>query len=115
MRIRTTAAVAAAALALLWSVPGQAVAARGVFRYTYVNELGVRTAGELTGPADGSCTDVPEDAAGRGEPAFAPQNLTDDVAMVHLFPGCTGPAYLLPPGGSASDRLLLRSVRFLPL
>ncbi|MFJ1704772.1 hypothetical protein [Kitasatospora sp. NPDC088346] len=113
MRIRTTAAVAAAALALLWSVPGHAVAAQGTFAYTYVNELGLRTTGELVDPADRVCIGVPEGGSGRGLPAFAPDNRTDSPAVLYLEADCTGATHLLAPGRQLSDRLLLRSVRFL--
>ncbi|WP_167739588.1 hypothetical protein [Streptomyces subrutilus] len=47
------------------------------------------------------------------EPGFAPYNRTDSWVTVFVGADCEGPDWLLRPNGRpATDRLLVRSVRF---
>lgn len=113
LRLRQTAAAAAASLALLLTLPGSAHAAVGEFRYTYYDDLGNRTAGVLVDPDSRTCVTLPEVAdPDTTEPAFAPQNLTGSTVTMFTGPDCDGDYYSLRPGGKASDRLKLRSALF---
>lgn len=113
LRLRQTAAAAAASLALLLTLPGSAHAAVGEFHYTYYDDFGNRTAGVLVDPDSRTCVTLPEVAdPDTTEPAFAPQNLTGSTVTMFTGPDCDGDYYSLRPGGKASDRLKLRSALF---
>ncbi|MFF0585118.1 hypothetical protein ACFYWD_03965 [Streptomyces sp. NPDC003781] len=103
---------AAGALALLVALPVPASAATGQFRYTYTTDEGYEATGFLNHPDSGECIDLPTPQARPGAASRAPQNYTDATATVFLDADCEGPYYVLPPGKSAGDRLLLRSVVF---
>ncbi|MEU0282896.1 hypothetical protein [Streptomyces sp. NPDC006195] len=114
MRLRTTlaAAAAAGALALLVSVPGSASAADGEFTYVYTDIAGKPRVGGVVDPGNWVCVTLPEAAGEYVPPAHTPRNHTTATAVVFTGPDCDGDAYTLRPGGSASERLTLRSVVF---
>jgi len=112
MRLRNTVAAAVAAFALVLSAPGPALAADGEFRYTYLGEDGVARVGLLTDPESRQCVNLPEAESDEPAPAYAPKNRTTATATVFTDVDCDGDYYSLRPGGSASDRLKLRSVVF---
>ncbi|MFJ1894678.1 MULTISPECIES: hypothetical protein [unclassified Streptomyces] len=114
MRLRTTAAAALGALALVVSLPGSASAADGEFAYTYTTPLGHRQAVALLAPPSRDCVTLPGVADPKtSDPADKPWNNTDATATVFTGPDCTGDHYTLRPnGGNASSRLKLRSVVF---
>ncbi|WP_329622072.1 hypothetical protein OG357_17680 [Streptomyces sp. NBC_01255] len=116
MRLRHTVAAACGALALTATLATSAHAATGDFVYRYVGLNGEPQAAVLHDPASGECVTIPEAAdPGASAPAFAPHNDTDEYAIVFTEPDCTGDSWTLRPHGRpASDRLLLRSVVFLP-
>ncbi|CAL9643355.1 hypothetical protein [Streptomyces sp. enrichment culture] len=107
-----TIGAAAGALALLVALPGPAAAATGQFRYTYTTDEGYEAVGFLNHPDSGECIDLPTPHGAPGSAARAPRNYTDATATVFLDTDCEGLYYVLPPGRSAGDRLLLRSVVF---
>ncbi|WP_151771009.1 hypothetical protein [Streptomyces abyssomicinicus] len=100
------------AVALLVAVPGPASAAAGQFRYTYTTTEGYDAVGFLNNPPSGECVNLQGPAAEPGSPSRAPSNQTDATATVFLDSDCQGATYTLRPGARASERLLLRSVRF---
>lgn len=111
--LRRSIAAAAAALALVVTLPHSANAATGEFRYTYYDDFGNRSAGVLVDPDSRDCITLPEVAdPDTTEPAFAPQNFTDSTVTMFTDADCQGDYYSLRPGGKASDRLKLRSVVF---
>ncbi|MFJ9026986.1 hypothetical protein ACIRQP_00385 [Streptomyces sp. NPDC102274] len=112
MRLRTTLAAAVGALALLVSVPGSASAAEGEFTYVYTDIAGKPRVGGLVDPESSVCITIPEAAGEYVPPAHTPRNHTTATAFVFTGPDCDGDAYTLRPGGSASERLKLRSVIF---
>ncbi|MEW2513815.1 hypothetical protein [Streptomyces sp. NPDC046870] len=104
---------ACSAVALLLAAPGSASAATGQFRYAYTTAEGYEAAGFLNNPTSGECINLPAPGAAPGTASRAPRNRTDATATVFLNADCEGDTfYTLPPGASASDRLLLRSVVF---
>ncbi|MFE7128883.1 hypothetical protein [Streptomyces sp. NPDC057617] len=112
MRLRHTLAAAAGALALLVSVPGSASAAEGEFSYLFTGMDGRPTKGMLIDPPSGVCVTLPEVAGEYVPPAHSPRNGTASVATVFTGADCDGYHYRLRPGGSASERLKMRSVVF---
>ncbi|MFJ7631570.1 hypothetical protein ACIQZN_34455 [Streptomyces sp. NPDC097595] len=112
MRLRQGAAAAFGALALLAAQSGSASAAAGDFSYTYAGLDGMPRTVTLHEPPSPGCVTLPEVADTRAsEPAFAPQNGTDEWAMVFTGTDCTGDSWTLRPHGlPASDQLKLRSV-----
>ncbi|MEV0914010.1 hypothetical protein AB0I93_07015 [Streptomyces sp. NPDC049967] len=116
MRLRTTAAAALGALALVVSLPGSANAAtaEGQFAYTYTTTSGHRQAVVLLDPPSRECVTLPGVAdPNTSEPADTPWNNTGSTATVFTGPDCDGAHYTLrPDGGRASSRLKLRSVVF---
>ncbi|MCL7378611.1 hypothetical protein [Streptomyces sp. 35G-GA-8] len=113
MRLRSTLAAAVGALALLVSVPGSASAAEGEFTYVYTDIAGKPRVGGLVDPESLVCVMIPEAAGEYVPPAHTPRNHTTAAARVFTGPDCDGEEYTLRPGGSASERLKLRSVIFL--
>ncbi|MFC8449552.1 hypothetical protein [Kitasatospora sp. NPDC057223] len=111
MRLRNAAIAAASAVTLVLAIPGSASATVGEFRYTY-RDAGAENTGWLVDPPSGHCINL--DEATDEEPAYAPKNWTVSAARVFLGSDCdeAGPDFVLRPGGGASDRLLVRSVRF---
>ena len=97
MRLRNTVAAVCGALALtaVLATPAQAAT--------------------LHDPASDECITIAEAAdPSASEPAFAPHNDTDALAVVFTEPDCTGDSWTLRPHGRpATDRLKLRSVVFL--
>ncbi|MDV5147329.1 hypothetical protein R1T08_24930 [Streptomyces sp. SBC-4] len=116
MRLRHSVAAACGALALTAALATPAHAATGDFAYRYVGLNGEPQAAALHDPASGECVTIPEaDDPGASGPAFAPHNDTDAYAIVFTEPDCSGDSWTLRPHGRpATDRLLLRSVVFLP-
>ncbi|MEU9189181.1 hypothetical protein AB0D14_32490 [Streptomyces sp. NPDC048484] len=114
MRLRTTVAAALGALALVLAVPTSASAATGDFSYSFVGLNGEPQSVTLHDPVSPGCTTLAEVAdPGASEPAFAPQNGTDEWVMVFTEPDCTGDSWTLRPHGNpTTDRLKLRSVFF---
>lgn len=114
MRLRHSAAAALGALALVLALPSPAGAAEGDFSYGFVGLDGKPQRAVLTDLPGRECTALPEVAdPASSEPAFAPRNDTDAVAVVFTQPDCTGRSYpLRAHGGHGSDRLKLRSVFF---
>ncbi|MFC9653458.1 MULTISPECIES: hypothetical protein [unclassified Streptomyces] len=112
MRPRTTLAAAIGALALLVAVPGSASAAEGEFTYIYTDIAGKPRVGGVVNPGDRVCVTIPEAAGEYVPPAHTPRNHTTASALVFTGPDCDGEQYSLRPGGSASERLKLRSVVF---
>ncbi|MFI6703257.1 hypothetical protein ACIBJC_30660 [Streptomyces sp. NPDC050509] len=112
MRLRTTLAAAVGALTLLVALPGPASAAEGTFRYVYTDIAGHPRPGELVNPESWTCITIPEAAGEYVPPAHSPRNGTTSPARVFTGPDCDGEHYTLRPGGSASERLKLRSVIF---
>ncbi|MFE4372108.1 hypothetical protein ACFRMN_28550 [Streptomyces sp. NPDC056835] len=112
MRLRSTLAAAVGALALLFSVPGPASAAEGEFTYVYTDIAGKPRVGGLVDPESLVCLTIPEAAGEYVPPAHTPRNHTTATALVFTGPDCDGDEYILRPGGSASERLKLRSVVF---
>ncbi|WP_329031059.1 MULTISPECIES: hypothetical protein [unclassified Streptomyces] len=112
MRLRHTAAVAIGALALLVAQPGTASAAAGDFSYDFAGLDGMPRTVILHDPPSPGCVTLPEVADTRSaEPAFAPDNDTDEWVMVFSEPDCTGDSWTLRPHGNpTTDRLKLRSV-----
>ncbi len=69
--------------------------------------------GTLQEPEGGTCINL--DAVGSDDvaPGRAPHNQTDSWVTVFVGADCEGPDWRLRPNGrSATDRLLVRSVRF---
>ncbi|MEV7866071.1 hypothetical protein AB0P17_08195 [Streptomyces sp. NPDC088124] len=112
MRLRTTLAAAVGALTLLVALPGQASAAEGTFSYVYTDIAGEPRPGELVDPESRVCITIPQAAGEYVPPAHSPRNRTNSTATVFTGPECDGDHYSLRPGGSASERLKLRSVVF---
>lgn len=114
MRLRHTLAAAAGAALLLLTAPGAAHAAEGDFRYTFVDSAGKEGQATLHDPASGECITLPEAAVEYTQPpAHSPMNRTDGYAIVFTNADCTGDQFRLRPHtGGASERLKLRSVRF---
>ncbi|MEV7423925.1 MULTISPECIES: hypothetical protein [unclassified Streptomyces] len=115
MRTRTALVAALGALALLVSASGSAAAAEGEFAYTYTGLDGDPHTGVLENPDSWICVTIPGAAGEYLPPAHSPRNRTDSRATVFTGPDCDGERYTLAPGGSASSRLKLRSVRFTPV
>jgi hypothetical protein len=113
MRLRTTVAVIASALAVAFCLPVSARAAGGTFSYTFIARDSLLTS-VLTDPPSGRCLVLPEVVGRRTHgPAFAPRNDTDATATGFAEPDCGGSRFTLPPhGGHSSARLTLRSVAF---
>ncbi|MYZ35547.1 MULTISPECIES: hypothetical protein [unclassified Streptomyces] len=111
-RLRTTLVASVGVLALLAAVPGSASAAQGEFRYVFTGMNGGPTTGMLVNPGSRECVTLPEVAGEYVPPAHSPSNRTSSTATVFTGPDCDGDYYTLRPGGSASSRLLLRSVVF---
>lgn len=108
MKLRNTAAAAVAAFAMVLSLPASALAATGEFHYKYRDDSGVEQTGTLYDPEGGICINL-DDA----DPGYAPHNDTDSWVTVYLGPDCDGPDWRLRAHGRpATDRLLVRSVRF---
>ncbi|RDG35489.1 hypothetical protein [Streptomyces corynorhini] len=114
MRTRTALVAALGALTLLVSAAGSASAAEGEFGYVYTGLDGLPHDGVLVNPPDWVCVTLPEAAGEYVPPADSPRNGTDSRATLFTGPDCDGARYTLAPGGSASSRLKLRSVRFTP-
>lgn len=112
MRLRTTLAATVGALALIVSVPGSASAAVGEFTYVYIDIAGKPRVGGLVDPDSWVCITIPEAAGEYVPPARSPHNHTAAAALVFTGPHCDGDEYIIRPGGSASERLKLRSVFF---
>ncbi|MEU9256253.1 hypothetical protein AB0D66_31090 [Streptomyces sp. NPDC048270] len=113
MKLRNTAAAAVAAFALVLSLPASALAASGDFHYKYRDADGVEQTGTLHDPEGGTCINLDEVGSDDVEPGFAPHNQTDSWVTVFVGADCDGPDWLLRPNGRpATDRLLVRSVRF---
>ncbi|MFG3493888.1 hypothetical protein [Streptomyces sp. NPDC047928] len=112
MRLRTTLAAAVGAFALVLTLPTSAGAATGEFSYTYYTENGDPETGRLTDPDSGRCITLPEVESYAFPPAHTPKNRTTSTATVFTDVDCEGLFYVLRPGGSASERLKLRSVVF---
>ncbi len=99
--------------AVLAAAAPQALAADGYFSYVY-DVGGERQEGMVVDPPNGLCITLPEVADPGSEPAFSPSNFTDAPATVFTGTHCDGDRFTLrAEGGHASDRLKLRSVRFL--
>jgi hypothetical protein len=115
MRLRSTAAAALGALALLVALPASAHAASGEFSYSYSGLDGRPQRAQLGDPASGQCITLPEVAdPGSSLPASEPLNRTTSRAVVFTGPRCNGDSFTLRAfDGRASDRLKLRSVLFL--
>ncbi|MFD5083427.1 hypothetical protein ACFWOG_12410 [Kitasatospora sp. NPDC058406] len=107
MRLRTTAAAALGALALLVSVPTSAQAATGDFLY----KVGPGVPAGLADPESRECINL--FGATEDHPAFAPENFTTSTATVFLDFNCDGDTYyVMNPGKKLGNRLKLRSVIF---
>ncbi|MGW7408630.1 hypothetical protein ACWGI9_33930 [Streptomyces sp. NPDC054833] len=115
MRIRHSISAAVGALALTAVLATPAHAATGDFSYKFIGLNGKPYPATLHNPSSGECLVIPEAAdPGASEPAFAPHNDTDEIAVVFTEPDCTGAFWILRPHGApATDRLKLRSVVFL--
>jgi hypothetical protein len=111
MRVSSVFVAAASASLLFLAVPGSASAADGHFEYTYVDQDGERHRTELTDPPSTECVDLPHLT---GHPAYDVDNETGSTAILFEDAGCEGESHPLPPGASASNRLLVRSVLFQP-
>ncbi|MFE9394979.1 hypothetical protein [Streptomyces flavidovirens] len=113
MRLRSTLAAAVSAFALVLTLPTSASAAEGEFSYTYLDpQSGGWQSGKLTDPPSGPCINLPEVENYYVPPAHTPRNSTNRAAIVFVDTDCNGPSWHLRPGGSAGDRLQLRSVIF---
>lgn len=114
LREVTVSAAVAAAFGLLLSAPGAAVAATGQFRYGYTGDAGRRVERTVPDPADGRCVYLPGVSLPDEPEGDSPVNGTDRYATMFTDTGCVGARYTLRPGGKATARLKLRSVRFDP-
>ncbi|MGR4883223.1 hypothetical protein ACIPUC_27965 [Streptomyces sp. LARHCF249] len=113
MKLRNTAVAAVAAFALVLSLPASALAATGEFHYKYRDEAGVEQTSTLHDPRSGDCINLDAVGSDDVDPGYAPHNRTDSRVTVYLGADCDGPEWRLRPyGNQASDRLLVRSVRF---
>ncbi len=113
MRLRTAVAAVTGAFAIATTIPGPANAAEGMFLYLYQGKSGSHRPGALLNPPSRGCVDIPEVTRMDVPAAHTPHNRTDSTAVVFTEPGCEGDYYVLRPnGGSASERLKLRSVSF---
>ncbi|GHC69505.1 hypothetical protein [Streptomyces flavofungini] len=115
MRFRSTAGAALGALALILALPTSASAAEGPFFYTYSGLDGSPQTGVLADPPSYECVTLPEVGnPSSSSSAHSPLNHTDAYATVYTGPHCDGDSFTLRPhGGHASERLKLRSVRFM--
>ncbi|MHC5906003.1 hypothetical protein ACVNF4_19170 [Streptomyces sp. S6] len=112
MRIRTTLAAAAGALALLVAVPTSASAATGQFFYSYSGLNGAPQVTALANPPGAQCVTLPEVAdPGASSPAHALRNDTDATAVGFENPDCTGGMFTVLPHAWGPG-LPLRSVLF---
>ncbi|MFD9336742.1 hypothetical protein ACFWBF_20445 [Streptomyces sp. NPDC060028] len=120
MRLRTTAAAALAALALVLPTAGQSLAndhdddrtSLGELRYRYTDEDGETRRGRIE-PADNDTCYRLTHASG-GHPAFEVRNATESLALLFEDRNCGGEAVeALQPGERAHD-LEVRSVLFKP-
>ncbi|MCF3183114.1 hypothetical protein IPZ70_24685 [Streptomyces polychromogenes] len=110
MRLRSTLAAIAGAVALTVAVPS-APASAAVGEFLYRVGPGVGLPHGLTDPPSGECLDVP--GATLEEPAHTPRNATLSTATVFLDFGCNGDTfYVLNPGKILGNRLKFRSVVF---
>ncbi|MEU9146181.1 hypothetical protein [Streptomyces sp. NPDC048349] len=113
MKLRNTVAAAVAAFALVLSLPASALAASGDFHYTYRDDNGVERSGTLHDPESDRCVNLDAVGSDDVDPGYAPHNQTDSWVTVYLGADCEGPDWRLRPHGRpATDRLLVRSVRF---
>ncbi|MEV6956612.1 hypothetical protein [Streptomyces sp. NPDC051183] len=113
MKLRNTAAAAVAALALVLSLPGSALAAQGNFSYKYVDGFGQQQKVALHDPHSGQCINLYVVGDERNTPGYGPHNETDRAVTVYAGAGCTGAEWRLKAHGKpARDDLYVRSVRF---
>ncbi|MFF7244934.1 hypothetical protein ACFZBU_13670 [Embleya sp. NPDC008237] len=114
MRLRNTMVAALGALVLVVTLPTSAGAATGEFSYKYTGLNGQAQEARLSDPPGRECITLPEVAdPDASNPAHSPRNDTDATATVFTDVDCDGDYYTLRPnGGSASERLKLRSVVF---
>ncbi|QNP72986.1 hypothetical protein IAG44_28505 [Streptomyces roseirectus] len=113
MRIRTTLAAAAGALALLVAVPTSASAADGTFFYAYTGLDGSPQVATLVDPPSRGCVTLPEVAnPSSSSPARYAYNDTGSTAVVFENPDCTGEATALVPQSGGGERTEFRSVTF---
>ena len=114
MRLRSTVAAALAAAALVLPLPASAEAAQGQFSYVFHDRSGGSQFGVIDNPPSHECLTLPETRHDFTPPADSPRNSTEATAEVFTGVDCTGDVFRLRPFGErASERLKLRSVRFL--
>ncbi|MEV6577362.1 hypothetical protein AB0M92_04245 [Streptomyces sp. NPDC051582] len=109
MRLRNAIIAALGAFTLLLAVPSSASAAGGELSYTYGTN-GASFTGILTEPASDDCINIKDATA--LDPARAPYNKTDAVAVVYLDFDCEGTFNTLTVGKKTDDTVLFRSVVF---
>lgn len=113
MKLRTTAAAALAAFALVLSLPGSALAAEGYFNYKYVDDYGQEQHVTLHDPVSGKCVNLHAVSDDDVQPGYGPHNATNSAVVVYAGANCQGPEWKLRAHGRpATDELEVRSVRF---
>lgn len=120
MKLRNAVAATLGALALTLSMSGSALAAQGDFHYTYTHADAAgaeeqRLESALHDPANDTCINLAGVGLEDGQEAFGPQNSTDAWVTLYVGVDCdeSSPQWVLRPNGNrASDRLLVRSVKF---
>ncbi|MCX4625287.1 MULTISPECIES: hypothetical protein [unclassified Streptomyces] len=113
MKLRNAVAAALGALALTLSMSGSALAATGEFHYKFSDAAGDELSVTLPDPRSGECINLYAVDSYKYPPGYAPHNETDAWVTVYTDTNCDGDQWRLKPHGrQASDRLLVRSVRF---
>lgn len=113
MKLRNTAAAALAAVALVLTLPGSALAAQGSFTYKYVDHFGQQQHVALHDPHSGKCINLYAVGDDEVPAGYGPHNDTDTAVTVYLGANCEGPEWKLRAKGQpARDALEVRSVRF---
>ncbi|MFF2522131.1 hypothetical protein [Streptomyces liangshanensis] len=113
MKLRSSLAVTLGALALTLSMSTSALAATGEFHYKFRDDSGQELSVTLPDPRSGGCINLYGVDSDDLPPGYAPHNQTDARATVYEGTNCEGNEWTLRPHGRpASDRLLVRSVRF---
>ncbi|MER6778583.1 MULTISPECIES: hypothetical protein [unclassified Streptomyces] len=113
MKLRNALGAALGALALTLSMSGSALAATGDFSYKFRDGDDREVSVTLPDPRSGECINLYAVDSYKYGPGYAPHNETDAWVTVYTDTNCDGGQWRLKPHGQqASDRLLVRSVRF---
>ncbi|MER5808404.1 hypothetical protein ABT143_09460 [Streptomyces sp. NPDC002033] len=113
MKLRNAVAAALGAFALTLSMSGSALATTGDFHYKYRDDFDRELTVTLPDPRSDKCINLYGVDSYEFAPGFAPHNETDAWVTVYSDTNCDGREWRLKPHGrQASDRLLVRSVRF---